>query len=112
MSSTVRYYGNEVKAAVRGQASGGLRTAGEHLLEEANRTAPIEEGTLIQSGAVDVDEGRMVAVVSYDTPYARRQHEELTYRHDPGRRAKWLELTAKERRPAIETLIARAFGAS
>ena len=30
-------------------------------------------------------------MISYDTPYAVRQHEDMSYRHDPGRTAKYLE---------------------
>ena len=66
----------------------------EFLLEEANRTVPIEESTLEKSGSTDVEgtKGR----VGYNTAYARRQHEDTRLRHDPGRRAKWLQLTAEE----------------
>lgn len=81
--------------------------AAEHLLETANRTAPIEEGTLIGSGTatVDVSGDRVRGVVAYDTPYAVRQHEDTTLRHDQGRRAKWLERTAHEEAPTIGRLI-------
>lgn len=111
MSTRVRYFGDEVKAAIRSRGSKGLFLATEHLLEEANRTAPIEEEILIGSGATDVDEEQLRGTVFYDTPYARRQHEELDWEHDPGRRAKWLELTAKEREPAIQDILAKALGA-
>jgi hypothetical protein len=110
MSTRVRYLGDEVKAALRAKGVRGLFLGSEHLLEESNRTAPIEENTLIESGATDVDEANLTASVYYDTPYARRQHEELEWEHDPGRRAKWLELTAKERKPAIEQILADALG--
>lgn len=83
----------------------GVQLATEHLLEAANRTVPIEEGTLMRSGRASV-EGN-TGVVSYDTPYAKPQHEELDYRHDPGRRAKWLELTMAEERPTILEIVAR-----
>lgn len=72
----------------------------EHLLEESNRTAPIEEEILIGSGVADFDPASLRGAVSYDTAYAVRQHEDMTYSHDPGRRAKWLEATFKERGPA------------
>lgn len=84
-----------------------LSDAGEFLLEEANRTAPIEEGTLIGSGTVTVDEKRAKAFVSYDTPYAMRQHEDTRLRHTGGRRAKWLEHTGREQRTRIGKLMAR-----
>lgn len=81
-----------------------VRDGAEHLLEQANRTIPIEEGTMARSGQV-TSEGT-TAAVSYDTPYAVRQHEDTRLRHDPGRRAKWLERTARERSEAIGTMIA------
>ncbi len=34
--------------------------------------------------------------MSYDTPYAIRQHEELDYRHAEGRIAKYLELPLQQ----------------
>jgi hypothetical protein len=83
-----------------------LRAAGEHILEEANRTVPLREGVLQATGSVDSDESQ--AVISYDGPYARRQHEEMTYRHAPGRRAKWLQLTVQERASAVVGYLERA----
>jgi len=83
-----------------------LGDAAEGLLEHANRTVPIEEATLAGSGTVSVDAANARAAVSYDTPYARRQHEELSWRHDSGRRAKWLELTWQERASATFAFIA------
>lgn len=77
----------------------------EYLLETANRTAPIEEGTLIGSGTVTVDKARLKATVSYDTPYAIRQHEDTRLRHTNGRRSKWLEHTAREEATRIRTVI-------
>lgn len=73
-----------------------LADGAEYLLEEANRTVPIEEGILTGSGSTDVDASAGIASVYYDTPYAARQHEETGWRHDQGRRAKWLELTCSE----------------
>jgi hypothetical protein len=73
----------------------------EFLLEESNRTVPIEEDTLERSGQAEFDAAEMQGTVSYDTPYAARQHEETGWRHDPGRRAKWLELTFAEQADAV-----------
>jgi len=52
---------------------------------------PLEEGTLQRSGQTSIDEANLTGTVSYGTPYAVRQHEELTWRHAPGRQAKYLE---------------------
>ena len=95
--------------AARGRALGAieraLTDAAEHLLEQANRTVPIEEGTLKRSGVVSVDRERLEAAVSYDTPYAVRQHEDTRLRHNDGRRAKWLERTFAERGDAVAAYI-------
>lgn len=87
-------------------AMGALEDAAEFLLEDSNRTAPIEESTLIRSGTVSSDRRKMRAWVSYDTPYARRQHEDTRLRHDPGRRAKWLQRTFAENRDRVGRFVA------
>lgn len=94
-----------------------LRTRAGAILTEAINEAPIETGTLRRSGAVTVGglpdgaqvyaaaesgsdmkdafsgpEGKEKAVyISFSTPYARRQHEELGYNHPLGGKAKYLE---------------------
>jgi len=94
-----------------------LRTGAEAILTEAINEAPIETGTLRRSGTVTVGalpygaqvyeaaesgakmkdafpgpEGKEKAVyISFNTPYARRQHEELGYNHPLGGKAKYLE---------------------
>ncbi len=83
-----------------------LRDGAEYLLETANRTAPIEEGTLIREADVSVD--RDQASVYYPSIYAPRQHEETLWRHSSGRRAKWLEMTCREEAMSI----GRVLGAS
>lgn len=80
----------------RETAAAALFKGAELLLTEANKTVPIEEGTLARSGETSLDAGRLEAAVSYDTPYARVQHEDTALSHDPGRRAKWLQLTLQE----------------
>jgi len=94
-----------------------LRTGAEAILTEAIDEAPIDTGTLRRSGTVTVGklpdgarvfeaaesgsdmkdafpgpEGKEKAVyISFNTPYARRQHEELGYQHPRGGKAKYLE---------------------
>ena len=81
--------------------------AAEFLLEEANRHVPLEESTLEKSGKASVDESTLTAAVSYDTPYARRQHEDVNLRHADGRTAKWLQNALTANRKGIEALIGR-----
>jgi len=94
-----------------------LRTGAESILTEAIDETPVDTGTLRRSGTVTIGEipdaekvyeaaksgtemknafpqpiGKEKAVyVSYNTPYARRQHEELGYNHPLGGKAKYLE---------------------
>jgi hypothetical protein len=102
----IRWNGDAALAAIRAGAIQGVRLGAEHLLEVSRQRVPIEEGTLERSGVVSVDADGMTAAVSYDTPYAIRQHEELTYRHDAGRTAKYLERPLHEENGTITDIIA------
>lgn len=108
------------KEAVRIAEQAGLkalRTGAEGILTEAIDETPVETGTLRRSGTVTVgalpdseqvyeaaeagtdqkdayrkEAGKEKAVyVSFNTPYARRQHEELDWEHPVGGKAKYLE---------------------
>lgn len=96
----------KVAADVQQSAMAALMDAGEHLLTEANKTVPFDEGTLARSGKVTPDQQNAQVVVSYDTPYAIRQHEDTRLAHPNGRRAKWLQLTLAEQAPAIQKFLA------
>lgn len=61
----------------------------QEILARAIQEVPLDTGDLMHSGKVRADDTR--AVVSFDTPYAIRQHEEMSYRHPGGRSAKYLE---------------------
>jgi len=96
-------------AALRGTHAGavrGLRLAVEHILAESRRIVPIEEATLERSGVATVDESSLTAAVSYDTPYAIRQHEEMNYQHDAGRSAKYLERPLTQEADTVAEIIA------
>lgn len=106
MTARVRW---NAEAAIRGTRAGaraGLRLGLEHLLQVSRGRVPIEEGTLERSGTVTVDEAAGEGAVSYDTPYAARQHEDMTLRHDAGRSAKFLEGPLAEETPTILAIIA------
>ncbi|GAA3237291.1 hypothetical protein [Streptomyces lavendulae] len=96
-------------AALRGTREGaarGLRLAAEHILENARARVPIEEGTLERSGVASVDEQTLTAAVSFDQPYAVRQHEDMSLRHDAGRTAKYLEAPMTEQAGTVAEIIA------
>jgi len=110
-----------IKEAVKIAEEAGLkalRTGAEAILTEAIDEAPIDTGTLRRSGTVTVGGlpdgaqvfeaaeagnemkdafpdpvGKEKAVyISFNTPYARRQHEEVGYNHPRGGKAKYLEV--------------------
>lgn len=85
-------------------ASQGLQRALEHTLGKAKELVPLEEGTLERSGRVDVD--GLNGAISFDTVYAVRQHEELTWKHLPGRQAKYLEQPMNTERQVMLELMA------
>lgn len=90
----------------RGQrlAGEGLQRALEHTLGVSNRHVPLEEGTLERSGKVN--RIGLSGNISYDTVYAVRQHEELTWKHLPGRTAKYLENAMNSEREVMLRLMA------
>ncbi|MDH2387630.1 hypothetical protein QCN29_02265 [Streptomyces sp. HNM0663] len=107
MSRTrLRWNGDAATGAIREAAARGLLLGAEHVLAASRQRVPINEGTLERSGATSVDESTMTATVSYDTPYARRVHEDMTARHSPGRSSKYLESVLPETAGEVQALIA------
>lgn len=87
-------------------AARALKDGALHVLSVANTRVPIQEGHLQNSGDTAVDRDEMRAYVSYNQPYAVRQHEELTWKHAPGRQAKYLETALEEEAAAVRALLA------
>ncbi len=112
------FWKNRATAKVALQAGlEALRIGGEAILTESIDETPLETGTLRRSGTVTVgalpDHQAVFAAseagndhkgafnkpvgtekgvyVSFSTPYARRQHEELGYHHPVAGKAKYLE---------------------
>ncbi|MFI8360710.1 hypothetical protein ACIGD1_11180 [Streptomyces sp. NPDC085612] len=108
MSQYVRvsWEGGRLGATRRGRraAEEGLQKALEHLLAESRKIVPLREGTLERSGRV-VRTG-MNGFVTYDMVYAVRQHEEVTWKHLPGRKAKYLEGPFNSEREVMLRLMA------
>lgn len=71
----------------------GLREAAKAVLKESNELAPKDDGDLVKSGAVRVDD--LTAQVSYTAFHARFQHENLDYVHDDGQ-PKFLEAATQK----------------
>jgi hypothetical protein len=101
---------DKIKAAISGASMAGLELAAEHLLQVSSQLAPLEEGDLARSGEVSKDDSLETVAVSYDRPYAVAQHEELTWRHDAGKQAKYLEQPMTDERDTMLAIIAHAAG--
>lgn len=106
--STLKLDVGQLDARMQEGAVKGLNVALEHLLKMSRDEVPHEEGTLERSGTTSVDAADLKGAVSYDMPYAVIQHEDLTFRHDEGRSAKYLELPMHEERDTMLDLIANA----
>ncbi len=78
----------------------------ELLLQKSRELVPLDEATLERSGVTSVDPDELAAAVSYDTPYAVEQHENMQYSHAPGRQAKYLEEPWNESAETAADLIA------
>lgn len=94
------------RAAVHQGGEEGVTLALEHLLGAARAAAPKDEHTLERSGATA--QRGLEGVVAFDTPYAKRQHEELDWHHPRGGQAKYLEQPMGTESPTMRALIAQA----
>lgn len=125
----------EAQARMAANTVRGVYAAADDLLGEAQRRAPVEEGTLRGSGSIALIvngtrfEGASAlaaamaaarlaghaglavhvdAEVSFNTVYAARQHEETTWQHPKGGQAKYLSQPLAERAGRYETVITAA----
>lgn len=101
----LRWNGQAANEAIRQAAARGLLLAAEHILAASRQRVPINESVLERSGAASVDAEQLSAVVSYDTPYAVRVHEDMNARHLTGRSAKYLESVLPEVAGDVQPLI-------
>jgi hypothetical protein len=83
--------GAAAKNTARVASMKALHDGAEAILTESQDEVPHDTGTLQRSGTVTYALREDAVYISYNTPYARRQHEDLTFRHEEGRKAKYLE---------------------
>lgn len=103
---SVEWYGQQVASQTRKSAELGLFNAANHILRESNKIVPHETGALEISGMAQVEGTK--STVAYTEVYAARQHEELGWKHDPGRQAKYLETSVDSNAQVAQKLIAAA----
>lgn len=102
----IKWNGDRIKRDQRESAARGLTKATEHVLQVSRTKVPIEEGTLERSGVAVVDTENLRGAISYDTPYAVRQHEDMGLRHADGRQAKYLEGPLQQESGTVQQIIA------
>lgn len=83
----------------------GVRKLANIILGESQKLVPVETGTLKNSGTVSLDKKNKIATISYNTPYARKQHEDNTLKHPRGGQAKYLERPFNEKSDELETYV-------
>lgn len=83
-----------ILSTIEQAARDGLREAGKAVLKRSNELAPKDDGDLVKSGRVIVDD--LTVQVSYKAIHARLQHENLDWQHADGGQAKFLEAAADE----------------
>lgn len=110
MSANLEWNGDELLARLTGAAPAALNHGAELLRGFSVPLAPIDRGPLRASAQVtEATSGNLTAHVSYDTPYAARQHEELDWNHDEGQ-AKYLEAPLEEHEADLMQAIASRLG--
>lgn len=88
------------KAAIKG-----MRTTALNILGESQKLVPIDTGILQKSGSIKVNQGALTATISYNTPYALKQHEDVSLNHPKGGEAKYLERPFNEKKGELEVNI-------
>lgn len=102
-------------ARAREIVAGELYQEAEAIMDASKRIVPVDTGALRGSGYVDApaieDDGTISVQLGYggpSAPYAVYVHENLSARHNPPTRAKFLEEPLLAALPAIPERIARA----
>lgn len=102
----INWRGREAARRAEAAALRGLERALDHTFAITQQRVPLEEAILQDSGRVVIDAANLTGGITYGTVYARRQHEELTWRHAPGRTAKYVEDPMREEAGRMRGIIA------
>lgn len=98
----------ELVERVRSGAARGLTLAAIHVQGVAVPRTPVEYGDLRSSlTVVPADADDLAAAIVSDLPYAVRQHEDLSLRHDDGG-PKYLEGPTLAEADTVEKIVATA----
>jgi len=95
-----------ILSMVEKAAQDAMKGTARKLLKRSNELAPRDDGDLIKSGKVVIDD--LTVTVRYTAPHAVFQHEHLDWQHEGGGGAKFLEIASDEIDIGAE--VARAVG--
>ena len=89
---------NRAIQEIQGATKQSIMDVSFDLLGKAVNLAPVDTGDLRGSGKAEFDVvgETITGTVSFNTPYALRQHEELNYNHPNGGQAKYLQQPFEE----------------
>lgn len=106
----VKWKGVQVSKKMHNTAIEGLRDALEHILGEANKIVPHDEGNLQRDSGIELDKAKLQGAVWYGkgpaASYAKRLHEHPEYNFQKGREGKWLEKTFNQEEQKVLEFIA------
>lgn len=108
----IKWADAEVKATATRAAAAALFKAGEFVVADSRRRCPKDTGELrgsAMSAPASARGGDPIVIVSYNTPYARKQHEDLSLRHRVGG-PKYLENAVKENEGKIKQYVGLEIG--
>jgi hypothetical protein len=94
----------EILARVEALAPVALTTGANLIATASDAQVPKDTKALVNSRQIEVDEHQ--AAISYNTSYAHKQHEDLTYNHPHGGNAKYLENPMHSEAEAVFEIIA------
>ena len=80
-----------ITQAVKNGGKKATWSALDYLASASKQQVPLDTGALMNSCVVSVNDDGSEGTVSYDTPYAVIQHENQSFNHQRGRKAKYLE---------------------
>ena len=120
METKITWNGKKITEAASRAGERALYEGAEKILAASKSVVPHATGTLERSGTVSPGGPANEVYISYNTPYARRQHEELNWRHpDPtnpisssGRSAKYLETPFNQMKDRVLSDVANAIKAA
>ncbi len=87
-----------INAALKGQ-----KLLAQNILGESQKIVPVDTGTLKRSGHIETKDN--ITTISYNTPYALKQHEDPTLNHPRGGEAKYLERPFNEKVGEFENYV-------